>query len=325
MQSRFAIVLMSIAGAGLLFCVGLVFGLGVMSSPKGGEHKEIAVTNEPVKVARSETTGSNGNSERALTPLTPVHPGTSAPAQASAPQPAASPQAASATPAQAQPAPAATAQASAAPAQAVPAPAAQATAQPPAPASQAAAQPQTAADPAPKEAKATPAPQHMPARSAASEKPAAGPANATPVSLHAKNSCDVQACSRAYKSFRESDCTYQPYSGPRQLCVSPPAPAREASRGDDRSAPVRVHRGDRDVEVQNVARERVTDGASRRDDDGPVLRRQIRRDVTADGEDDAIDDSRVIVRRSDDDRRDYRDGGWTRSFLAPVEDDDDDQ
>lgn len=30
--------------------------------------------------------------------------------------------------------------------------------------------------------------------------------------------CDVDACSRAYHSFRESDCTYQPYRGRRELC-----------------------------------------------------------------------------------------------------------
>jgi len=31
--------------------------------------------------------------------------------------------------------------------------------------------------------------------------------------------CDVAACSSAYDSFRASDCTYQPYHGPRQLCT----------------------------------------------------------------------------------------------------------
>ena len=31
--------------------------------------------------------------------------------------------------------------------------------------------------------------------------------------------CDVRACSRAYRSFRASDCTFQPYSGPRKLCT----------------------------------------------------------------------------------------------------------
>lgn len=30
--------------------------------------------------------------------------------------------------------------------------------------------------------------------------------------------CNVQACSAAYVSFRESDCTYQPYDGPRRQC-----------------------------------------------------------------------------------------------------------
>jgi len=31
-------------------------------------------------------------------------------------------------------------------------------------------------------------------------------------------SCDVRTCSAAYSSFRESDCTYQPYVGARRLC-----------------------------------------------------------------------------------------------------------
>jgi hypothetical protein len=32
-------------------------------------------------------------------------------------------------------------------------------------------------------------------------------------------SCDIQACTAAYQSFRASDCTYQPYSGPRRACT----------------------------------------------------------------------------------------------------------
>lgn len=31
--------------------------------------------------------------------------------------------------------------------------------------------------------------------------------------------CDLQACAAAYRSFRSSDCTYQPYQGPRRLCT----------------------------------------------------------------------------------------------------------
>jgi penicillin-binding protein 1A len=30
--------------------------------------------------------------------------------------------------------------------------------------------------------------------------------------------CNYRACARAYRSFRPSDCTYQPYRGPRRLC-----------------------------------------------------------------------------------------------------------
>jgi hypothetical protein len=31
--------------------------------------------------------------------------------------------------------------------------------------------------------------------------------------------CDVSLCERYYRSFRASDCTYQPYAGPRQYCT----------------------------------------------------------------------------------------------------------
>ncbi|MBX5154741.1 PBP1A family penicillin-binding protein [Rhizobium lentis] len=34
----------------------------------------------------------------------------------------------------------------------------------------------------------------------------------------APQSCNLSACSRSYRSFRPSDCTYQPYSGGRRLC-----------------------------------------------------------------------------------------------------------
>lgn len=31
-------------------------------------------------------------------------------------------------------------------------------------------------------------------------------------------SCNVAACSQSYRSFRASDCTFQPFEGPRRLC-----------------------------------------------------------------------------------------------------------
>ncbi|HEX2536769.1 MAG TPA: hypothetical protein VHL13_00680, partial [Pseudolabrys sp.] len=84
MQSRLAIVLMSVAGTAALFGIGFVLGLGVMSTPKPEQHKEIALTTTPTKVTRAETTGSGTRDDRALTPLTPVAPGGAA-AQAATP------------------------------------------------------------------------------------------------------------------------------------------------------------------------------------------------------------------------------------------------
>ncbi len=43
--------------------------------------------------------------------------------------------------------------------------------------------------------------------------------------------CDVQACSRRYRSFRASDCTYQPYRGGRRMCTIGAAQNDPASRG----------------------------------------------------------------------------------------------
>ena len=40
--------------------------------------------------------------------------------------------------------------------------------------------------------------------------------------------CDVRACASAYRSFTESDCTYQPSEGPRRLCTKGVSPT-EAS------------------------------------------------------------------------------------------------
>ena len=31
--------------------------------------------------------------------------------------------------------------------------------------------------------------------------------------------CNISLCESHYQSFRASDCTYQPYSGPRQYCA----------------------------------------------------------------------------------------------------------
>jgi hypothetical protein len=37
-------------------------------------------------------------------------------------------------------------------------------------------------------------------------------------SIGAAPICNLEACGRAFLSFRPSDCTFQPYDGPRRLC-----------------------------------------------------------------------------------------------------------
>ena len=269
MQSRLAIVLMSVAGAGVLFCLGLAFGLGVMSSPPAETHKQIAITTAPTKVARQETTGSaTHDDDRALTPVYPARPGGPS-----------SPPAAQAAQAQQQQQ------------QATPQPQQQAQQQAPAPASTQ----QAKADTPPAPATAKPA----------AAAPVSAPKAATPVSLESRNACDVQACARAYRSFRESDCSYQPYSGPRQLCVSPPG-AKEASRSREperagRSGDLRERAGDSrdDARDRALEDERATDG--RADDGSRTVVLRFHRDYTADGEDD-----RIVV-PADDGRGDWVD------------------
>ena len=52
--------------------------------------------------------------------------------------------------------------------------------------------------------------------------PALKPEAQTLTDLHAfadRPACNVSLCEQYYQSFRSSDCTYQPYSGPRQYCT----------------------------------------------------------------------------------------------------------
>jgi 1A family penicillin-binding protein len=57
---------------------------------------------------------------------------------------------------------------------------------------------------------------------AAASEPQLAPGKSAPpesiVIAGADMPCDVQACAAAYRSFRASDCTWQPYSGPRKIC-----------------------------------------------------------------------------------------------------------
>ena len=68
--------------------------------------------------------------------------------------------------------------------------------------------------------------------------PATPPSTSTEAST-TKLPCDYQACSRSYDSFRVSDCTYQPYGGPRRLCeknlISSQSPFLSSASGTPKS------------------------------------------------------------------------------------------
>jgi hypothetical protein len=73
-------------------------------------------------------------------------------------------------------------------------------------------------------------------------------ATATAVSAQAttsNNRCDVQACSGAYQSFRASDCTYQPFEGPRRICEK--APVQRTARDQSERPERRQWSRERDV------------------------------------------------------------------------------
>jgi hypothetical protein len=83
---------------------------------------------------------------------------------------------------------------------------------------------EVAATPAkPATAAAQPASAEHPAAQAVSQQAVQG------VSQQVSGHCDIQACASAYRSFRASDCTYQPYDGPRRACVAPATQALNSS------------------------------------------------------------------------------------------------
>lgn len=135
----------------------------------------------------------------------------------------------------------------AAPAQSAPAPSTTQSVSPQQPATaqatQPAATPQPAAAPQPQQknlAETTgSAVQEDNTRQVAADSTNASNRNDTPQQIaqgSSSNRCDVQACGSAYRSFRASDCTYQPFDGVRRLCEKSPGQriARERERPERR-------------------------------------------------------------------------------------------
>jgi hypothetical protein len=99
------------------------------------------------------------------------------------------------------------------------------------------------------QAKAEPA---TPTQSAQTEAKVEPVAATQPVKQASANSCNAQACSASYRSFRAADCTYQPAEGDRRACsigrggavsaraAKPERMSRRASEPDDVSDVERV-------------------------------------------------------------------------------------
>jgi len=58
-----------------------------------------------------------------------------------------------------------------------------------------------------------------------------------PAAAPAQPKCDIAACSAAYRSFRESDCSWQPFDGVRRFCDKGEPPQTQAAAGSSILAP----------------------------------------------------------------------------------------
>jgi hypothetical protein len=89
------------------------------------------------------------------------------------------------------------------------------------------------------------------------------PQQPVPAALPSNNRCDVPACASAYRSFRASDCTYQPFGGERRVCANPPTQRTARDQRDDSER----RRWIGEAEVPRAAEQRARDFVD--DDDGP--------------------------------------------------------
>jgi hypothetical protein len=68
----------------------------------------------------------------------------------------------------------------------------------------------------------------------------------TTAAVSSPNHCAIDACAAAYRSFRASDCTYQPLAGERRLCTKSSSKRIAAAR------PTGVHRASRSADARRA-------------------------------------------------------------------------
>jgi hypothetical protein len=114
---------------------------------------------------------------------------------------------------------------------------------------------------------------------------AAQPKQAKPEKTATSNNyCDIQACASAYKSFRASDCTYQPFGGERRMCGKTPDQRADRQQRADREQRNEAQRrswnrredSEASREVDRRTRWRVYDDVDDDADDGFLFRRSRR-------------------------------------------------
>lgn len=287
MSFRFYFPVLVVALAGAVFGLGAIFGLGVVkptSPPPPKATAEVKFTTEP-KVIQKKSPVEQATASSALSPIYPTKPGAPRADESAAPPPAARAD-------EAAPQPAARADDAAAKSAARTDEHAKPSgvAAPPAAEASSAAKVTEAAPPADKPSAAVP--QGIQAGATASAdsdkttgsvphearapaaKPAVKPAEAAVA--RSTNRCDVLACASAYRSFRESDCTYQPFQGPRQVCEGPPGGRSTfASRPRERRPVIARERAQRDVGEDASDDRRSTEFEADDEDDGPRGERRV--------------------------------------------------
>jgi hypothetical protein len=98
------------------------------------------------------------------------------------------------------------------------------------------------------------------ARAQATSEEAGNQAPAATASVTAPNHCAIEACAAAYRSFRVSDCTYQPFGAERRLCTKTTGTKTVAA-----TRPAVVHRASRNIDLRRVYDRRYAERDDYRD------------------------------------------------------------